>query len=106
MRQDRAWIESLLGHVKVEWPRLEHIRRDGAGLAAELVRAREHDNTVRLSATVGSSPRRDEHEGRDELIRQDRSDGLARAQTNRIDHLRHRQEPNHDHAPLARDIQP
>jgi len=89
--QDQAWIETLFGHVKGEWPHLEHIR-DGAELDAELVHVREHYNTVRLSAAVGYVTPCDEHEGRGEAIRQARRDGLSRARTNRIDYRRNRQE--------------
>ncbi len=48
---DQAWIESLFGHVKADWPHLEKIRDPGE-LAAELDRARAEYNTVRLSLGV------------------------------------------------------
>ena len=89
--QDQAWIETLFGHVKGEWPHLEHIR-DGAELDAELTLVREHYNTVRLSAAVGYVTPCDEHEGRGEAIRQARRDGLAQARADRIDYRRHLQE--------------
>lgn len=50
--QDQAWIETLFGHVKGEWPHLEHIRDPGQ-LAVELDRVQVEYNTVRLSAAVG-----------------------------------------------------
>jgi len=48
---DQAWIESLFGHLKGEWPHLDQID-DSAVLRAELERARTHYNTVRLSLGV------------------------------------------------------
>jgi transposase InsO family protein len=45
----QAWIESLVGRVKAEWPQLEKIR-DLSALSAELERIREHYNDVRLHA--------------------------------------------------------
>ncbi|MDN5861348.1 MAG: integrase core domain-containing protein, partial [Pseudonocardia sp.] len=80
--QDQAWIETLFGHVKGEWPHLEHIR-DGAELDAELDRVQDHYNTVRLSAAVGYVTPCDEHEGRGEAIRQARRDGLDDARAAR-----------------------
>ena len=49
---DQAWIESLFGHVKAEYPHLLAIR-DPATLRAELAGVREHDNGVRLHAGIG-----------------------------------------------------
>jgi transposase InsO family protein len=89
--QDQGWIETLFGHVKGEWPHLEHIR-DGAELDAELARVRTHYNTVRLSAAVGYVTPCEEHEGRGESIRQARRDGLARARQDRIDYRRNHKE--------------
>ncbi len=51
---DQAWIESLFGHVKDEWPHLEHIR-DTAELDTELNRVRRDYNTVRLHAASTTS---------------------------------------------------
>ena len=48
---DQAWIESLNGHVKIEYPHLLAIR-DPATLRAELAVTREHYNGVRLSPWV------------------------------------------------------
>ncbi|WP_448073528.1 integrase core domain-containing protein [Georgenia yuyongxinii] len=85
--QDQAWIETLFGHVKGEWPHLEKIR-DGAELDAELDRAQAHYNTVRLSAAIGYVTPDDEHEGRGDTIRKARRDGLTRARASRIDYRR------------------
>jgi putative transposase len=49
---DQAWIESLFGHVKAEYPQLLAIR-DPATLRAELASVREHYNGVRLHAGIG-----------------------------------------------------
>src|SRR4029450_7667860 len=49
---DQAWIESLFGHVKTEYPQLLAIR-DPAALRAELAIVREHYNTIRLHAGIG-----------------------------------------------------
>src|SRR5204862_2581024 len=46
---DQAWIESLFGHVKADWPHLDRID-DPAVLRAELDRVRHDVNTVRLHA--------------------------------------------------------
>ncbi|ASL14975.1 putative transposase OrfB (plasmid) [Mycobacterium intracellulare subsp. chimaera] len=89
--QDQAWIETLFGHVKGEWPHLEKIR-DGAELDAELARVQIRYNTVRLSAAIGYVTPCDEHEGRGDAIRQARRDGLARARADRIDYRRHLKE--------------
>lgn len=48
---DQAWIETLFGHVKGEWPHLEKIR-DPAVLAAELEVVRADYNGRRLSLGV------------------------------------------------------
>ena len=84
---DQAWIESLFGHVKTEWPHLEKIRDPGA-LVAELDHARSQYNGVRLHAAIGYVTPDDEHEGRGDQIRQNRIDGLARARERRIAHHR------------------
>lgn len=85
--QDQAWIETLFGHVKGEWPHLEKIRDIGE-LEAELERARIHHNTVRLHASIGYVTPDDEHEGRGDAIRTRRRDGLARARENRLAYRR------------------
>lgn len=91
--QDQAWIETLFGHIKSEWPHLEHIR-DGAELEAELQIVRHTYNTVRLSAAVGYVTPDDEHEGRGEAIRQARKDGLTQARETRIEYRRNLQVTN------------
>jgi putative transposase len=85
--QDQAWIETLFGHVKGEWPHLEKIRDPGE-LDRELDRVRAGYNTVRLHAAIGYVTPDDEHEGRGEPIRQARRDGLAAARLNRIAYRR------------------
>lgn len=85
--QDQAWIETLFGHVKGEWPHLEKIRDPGE-LDTELDRVRPEYNTVRLHASIGYVTPGDEHEGRGDAIRQHRRDGLAAARENRIAYRR------------------
>ena len=84
---DQAWIESLFGHVKTEWPHLEKIRDPGE-LELALDRARDEYNTIRLHAGVGYVTPNDEHHGRGDAIRQARRDGLAAARQARIDYRR------------------
>ena len=85
--QDQAWIETLFGHVKGEWPHLEKIRDPGE-LDIELDRVRAEYNSVRLHAAIGYVAPDDEHEGRGEAIRQARRDGLAQARLDRIAYRR------------------
>src|SRR5665811_1721996 len=66
---DQAWIETLFGHVKGEWPHLEKIRDPGE-LERELDRVRAEYNAVRLHASIGYVTHDDEHQGRGEAIRQ------------------------------------
>lgn len=91
---DQAWIETLFGHVKGEWPHLEVIR-DPAELVAELDRVRVEYNTVRLHAGIGYVTPDDEHDGRGDAIRQARRDGLERARQARIAYRRteHEEQP-------------
>ncbi len=84
---DQAWIETLFGHVKGEWPHLEKITDPGE-LALELDHVRDEYNTVRLHASIGYVTPDDEHEGRGEAIRQARLRGLAAARQARIDYRR------------------
>jgi len=84
---DQAHIESLWGHVKIEWPHLEKIR-DPAVLEAELERVRIEYNTVRLHAGIGYVTPDDEHEARGEQIRKQRREGLRRARAQRIAYRR------------------
>lgn len=89
--QDQAWIESLFGHIKGEWPHLEHIT-DPAQLEAELELVRIEYNTVRLHAGIGYVTPDDEHEGRGEAIRQVRKDGIINARKMRIEYRRDKKE--------------
>ena len=84
---DQAWIETLFGHIKGEWPHLEAIV-DPAALQAELERVRTEYNTVRLHAALGYVTPEDEHDGRGDAIRTARRDGLDRARQARLDHHR------------------
>jgi putative transposase len=88
---DQAWIETLFGHVKGEWPHLEKIRDPGE-LDRELQRARLEYNSVRLHAAIGYVTPDDEHDGRGDTIRAARRDGLTRARQNRIAYRRTRDE--------------
>ena len=88
---DQAWIESLFGHVKAEWPHLNAIR-DPATLRAELAVVRERYNGVRLHAGIGYVTPNDEHEGRGPAIRKARQAGLEQAHLQRLAwHREHRQ---------------
>ena len=84
---DQAWIETLFGHVKTEWPHLDKIT-DPNMLRTELDIARHDHNTRRLHAAVGYVTPNDEHLRRGHAIRQARRDGLARARRTRIAHHR------------------
>lgn len=86
---DQAWIESLNGHIKIEYPYLLAIR-DPATLRAEIAVVRDHYNTVRLHQGVGYVTPEDEHEGRGEAIRKAREAGLEQARLQRL--ARHRAE--------------
>ena len=88
---DQAWVESLFGHVKGEWPHLEKIR-DPAQLEVDLEAVRVEYNTVRLHAGIGYVTPDDEHQGRGDAIRRHRAEGLAQARQNRIDYRRSQQE--------------
>ena len=88
---DQAWIESLFGHVKAEWPHLLAIG-DPAMLRAELAVVRERYNGVRLHAGIGYVTPNDEHEGRGPAIRKAREAGLEQARLQRLAwHREHRQ---------------
>jgi hypothetical protein len=89
---DQAWIESLNGHVKAEYPHLLAIR-DPATLRAELAATREHYNGVRLHAGIGYVTPDDEHQGRGEAIRKQRQAGLEQSRLRRLAwHRQHRQD--------------
>ncbi len=87
---DQAWIETLFGHVKGEWPHLEKIT-DPGDLEAELDHVRAQYNTVRLHASIGYVTPDDEHDGRGDAIRQRRCHGLERARQERLDYRRGQQ---------------
>jgi transposase InsO family protein len=88
---DQAWIESLFGHVKAEWPHLNQIH-DPAVVRAELAQVRERYNGVRLHAGIGYVTPNDEHEGRGPAIRKARQAGLEQARLQRLAwHREHRQ---------------
>ena len=96
---DQAWIESLNGTLKAEWPHLLAIT-DPAVLRAELDRIQVEYNTVRLHSNIGYVTPDDEHTGRGEGIRVARSMGLHDAAQRRLAH--HRQRRNnqvHNHRP-------
>ena len=89
---DQAWIESLNGHVKAEYPHLLAIR-DPATLRAELAATRAQYNAVRLHAGIGYVTPNDEHEGCGEAIRKARQAGLEQARLHRLAwHRQHRQD--------------
>jgi putative transposase len=88
---DQAWIETLFGHLKGEWPHLETIR-DPGDLERELHRVRGDYNTVRLHAGIGYVTPDDEHTGRGDAIRQARRHGLTAARAARIAYRRHQPE--------------
>jgi hypothetical protein len=87
---DQAWIESLNGHLKAEYPHLLAIR-DPATLRAELKIVRAHYNGVRLHQNIGYVTPNDEHERRGEAIRKQRQAGLEQARLRRLAwHRQHR----------------
>ncbi len=86
---DQAWIESLNGTIKGEWPHLLAVK-DPAILRAELDTIRVEYNSVRLHQGTGYVTPDDEHEGRGEAIRQARRDGMDHARLRRL--ARHRAE--------------
>jgi putative transposase len=91
--QDQAHIETLFGHVKGEWPHLEHITDPGV-LDRELERVRFEYNTVRLHAGIGYVTPDDEHHGRGGMIRKQRAEGLRAARAARLAHWRRQQTDN------------
>jgi len=88
---DQAWIETLNGHLKGEYPHLLAIT-DPATLRAELASVQVHYNTVRLHAGLQYVTPDDEHSGRGDAIRKARRDGLERARLNRLANHRHARE--------------
>ncbi|HYU86663.1 MAG TPA: integrase core domain-containing protein [Kribbellaceae bacterium] len=97
---DQAWIESLNGHVKAEYPHLLAIR-DPATLRAELEIARTHYNGVRLHQGIGYVCPDDEHERRGDTIRKARQAGLETSRLRRLAwHRQHRH-----HQPVQQPVQ-
>ena len=95
---DQAWIESLFGHVKAEWPHLLKIA-DPALLRAELAVIRQHYNDVRLHAGIGYVTPDDEHQGRGPAIRKARQAGLEAARLRRLTYHRQQRLPQPDPGP-------
>jgi putative transposase len=95
---DQAWIESLFGHVKAEWPHLTAIR-DPATLRAELAVVRERYNGVRLHAGIGYVTPNDEHQGRGPAIRKARQAGLEQARLQRLAWQREHRQPEPSQEP-------
>lgn len=91
---DQAWIESLNGTIKGEWPHLNTIT-DSAVLRAELAQIRVEYNTIRLHSGIGYVTPDDEHQGRGEAIRQARRYGLATAAQRRLEHNRNQRNNSH-----------
>ncbi len=98
---DQAWIESLNGTIKGEWPHLLTIT-DPATLRAELDTIQVTYNTVRLHQGIGYVTPNDEHEGRGEAIRQARRDGMAHARQQRL--AQHRAERDNQPARGPHDV--
>lgn len=96
--QDQAWIETLFGHVKGEWPHLEQIR-DAGTLEAELDRVRVEYNGLRLHQNIGYVTPDDEHEGRGEAIRQARREASPARVRHESPTVETRRTTNHDHEP-------
>lgn len=96
---DQAWIESLNGTLKAEWPHLLAIEYP-AVLRAELDRIQVEYNTVRLHSAIGYVTPDDEHQGRGDSIRAARRKGLHDAAQRRLAHHRHRRNnQSHNHRP-------
>ena len=95
---DQAWIESLFGHLKAEWPHLLSIA-DPAVLRGELAVARAHYNGVRLHAGIGYVTPDDEHDGRGPAIRKAREAGLEAARVRRLTYHRQNRLTQPDHGP-------
>ena len=80
---DQAWIETLFGHVKTEWPHLDKIT-DPNTLRTELDIVRDDYNCRRLHAALGYVTPNDEHQGHGHAIRQARREGLTHPRRQRI----------------------
>jgi transposase InsO family protein len=98
---DQAWIETLFGHVKAEYPHLLKIR-DPAVLRTELAVVRAEYNGVRLHEGLGYVTPNDEHEGRGDAIRKAREAGLESARNRRI--AAHRANRDNPSTPEPRDV--
>ena len=94
---DQAWIESLFGHLKTEFPHLELIE-DIDVLRAEIDIRRAHHNGVRLHAGIGYVTPDQEHRGEGAAVRAARRAGLDRAREQRIAYNRNHPSRGPDHA--------
>ena len=90
---DQAWIESLFGHVKAEWPHLLADRATRPCSEPSWRVVREHYNGVRLHAGIGYVTPDDEHQGRGPAIRKAREAGLEQARLRRLTYHRHQRHP-------------
>jgi putative transposase len=81
---DQAWIETLFGHLKAEFPHLTKIT-EPAVLRAELARVRAFYNGTRLHEGLGYVTPDDEHEGRGPKIRKARQEGLEQSRQRRLE---------------------
>ena len=95
---DQAWIESMFGHLKAEWPHLLTIT-DPVVLRAELAIIRAHYNGVRLHAGIGYVTPNDEHDGRGPEIRKAREAGLEAARLRRLTYHRQQHQPHPNQSP-------
>lgn len=80
---DQAWIETLFGHVKGEYPHLDQIEDPGE-LERELERIQDFYNTVRLHQSLGYVTPEEEHHGLGPVIRKARRVGLDQAHAARV----------------------
>jgi hypothetical protein len=96
---DQAWVESLFGYVKGEWPYLEKVR-DPAQLALDLEAVRVEYNTVRLHAGIGYVTPDDEHEGRGDAIRPAGPKGSPTHARSGSTSVEPSKRTNHDRAPV------
>jgi transposase InsO family protein len=81
---DQAWIETLFGHIKAEFPHLTKIR-DPALLRAELDHVQTFYNATRLHEALEYVTPDDEHQGRGPAIRKARQAGLEQARRQRLE---------------------
>ena len=92
---DQAWIESLNGTIKMDYPHLLAIT-DPATLRAELAVTQADYNSTRLHSGIGYVTPDDEHTGRGKAIRQARREGLDQARQARLAYHRNQRknQPN------------